>query len=586
LNHEFAKLVTLVCEACREFRGYDPRRIAVSLAPSKGEGRAGIWAHVIPLRYVGGKAERRGRRGGYDGVYAYESPELAREHPEALYLMTFMLPRFFRLTPRERLETVVHELYHLHPELRGDLRRFPSPHVHHGPTPAAFRQRVRELTDEALREFPTLIEHPLIADDGAAYARFARRRYRHPRQVFRPLAPAPRPVAGRRAVGGQYFLFGLALLLAWFWALNAQAISVTTKQAGTLYAQPSQRMGTVGSFAPGARFEALRLSPQRTWVELSGNGQRGWVPRTWVQALVPGAASASEPKAPPGGGADFVSDASAAKSGKLPVESPRVGDGGDEMFDESAEDGHPDLEQFDARLDKYFAARPGRLFEKPNALSNRYGIVEANDEFKVLQKSGDGKWTRVRLQLTGEEGWVPSDGVRREHEKRLGASGPWAAELATGWASKDHGLGLGGGVLHNFLRKGLAGRPRDRFEAGLQLATWLGHTFVASNSQGKTSALSSALYGRYLAVDADARLFGGFEIGFQYDKLRFTQTGIQNSTLAAQLAKLGNASSFGLLIGIVGGVSLAENWHALATVRTHVATRPFLLTTLGVDYRF
>ncbi len=145
LNQEFQRVMAVVCEGISEFRDYDLKRIAVSVGHSRNKGRYGVWAHVIPLHYVGGKPERRGARWGRPGTYVYESLALKADCPEARYLMTFFVPRFFVLSPRERLETIVHELYHVHPTLRGDLRRFARPHMHHGPTPTLFRRKVKSM---------------------------------------------------------------------------------------------------------------------------------------------------------------------------------------------------------------------------------------------------------------------------------------------------------------------------------------------------------------------------------------------------------------------------------------------------------
>ncbi|MFM7921288.1 MAG: hypothetical protein ACKPJJ_13780, partial [Planctomycetaceae bacterium] len=43
---------------------------------------------------------------------------------EALYLLTFLLPRFLNLPFDEKLVTIFHELYHISPEFNGDIRRF------------------------------------------------------------------------------------------------------------------------------------------------------------------------------------------------------------------------------------------------------------------------------------------------------------------------------------------------------------------------------------------------------------------------------------------------------------------------------
>ena len=38
-----------------------------------------------------------------------------------LYLLSFYLPRFLKLPWREKLATVIHELWHVNPQFNGDL---------------------------------------------------------------------------------------------------------------------------------------------------------------------------------------------------------------------------------------------------------------------------------------------------------------------------------------------------------------------------------------------------------------------------------------------------------------------------------
>lgn len=74
---------------------------------------------------------------------------LVRGDVEILYILYFMLPRFLNRTPREKLETVIHELYHISPFFNGDLRRFKGRSVLHG-SHKAYDSKVKALTDEFL----------------------------------------------------------------------------------------------------------------------------------------------------------------------------------------------------------------------------------------------------------------------------------------------------------------------------------------------------------------------------------------------------------------------------------------------------
>lgn len=96
--------------------------IAIGATENRSRSRAGVLAYVVPLRFKHGspvELRRRGKR----WVHFYRKP-FYREGVEILYLINFLLPRFLSLGFEMKLETVVHELYHISPFFNGDLRRF------------------------------------------------------------------------------------------------------------------------------------------------------------------------------------------------------------------------------------------------------------------------------------------------------------------------------------------------------------------------------------------------------------------------------------------------------------------------------
>jgi hypothetical protein len=184
LNAEFQSLIAAVCRNTPEFAEIDPAKIVISISRSKSGRKHGTWAYVTPLRYVGGSKIRQGIRRGFRGYYKYESGRIESQFPEALYLMTFLIPRFFCLSFEERIETVIHEIYHIHPEFRGDLRRFAKPHVHHGPTPRAFRLRVREIAAGLLLKCPEFREHSLLTAQEGHFENHRCHRFDIPKRIF------------------------------------------------------------------------------------------------------------------------------------------------------------------------------------------------------------------------------------------------------------------------------------------------------------------------------------------------------------------------------------------------------------------
>lgn len=111
-----------------ELRHIDLSRVAISFSQARKSGSYGLYASLTPMRFEGGKkvVKRRGR---------YYRTQVLRDSQgrEMLYILSFCLPRFLNLEFREKLATVVHELWHIGPAFDGDIRRHDGRcHVHTG----------------------------------------------------------------------------------------------------------------------------------------------------------------------------------------------------------------------------------------------------------------------------------------------------------------------------------------------------------------------------------------------------------------------------------------------------------------------
>jgi hypothetical protein len=148
-NQAMTRLVAEVAANVREFHTIDPQQVLVSAAFSRKARRAGLLAYVLPLKYREGSPVDRRVRG--QKVYHWAMlPTFHRETgKEVLYIVYFMLPRFYNLGLKEKLETVVHELYHISPKFNGDLRWFKGRSALHGDM-KSYDKKVKELTDEFL----------------------------------------------------------------------------------------------------------------------------------------------------------------------------------------------------------------------------------------------------------------------------------------------------------------------------------------------------------------------------------------------------------------------------------------------------
>src|SRR5947209_20254527 len=89
------------------FAHIELERLLIAWTPCRDHGPYGTFAKVVPLRFQDGAQTRRvGRR-------TFRMPPIQHEGREILYLVYFYLPRFQNLAYREKLITILHELYHV-----------------------------------------------------------------------------------------------------------------------------------------------------------------------------------------------------------------------------------------------------------------------------------------------------------------------------------------------------------------------------------------------------------------------------------------------------------------------------------------
>ena len=100
--------------------GYiDLERVAISFSQTRKAGHYGMHASLTPMRFDGGSKQtvRHGRRWEIQRL-------LDGSGREMLYILSFYLPRFLELDFREKIVTVIHELWHIGPKFDGDVRRY------------------------------------------------------------------------------------------------------------------------------------------------------------------------------------------------------------------------------------------------------------------------------------------------------------------------------------------------------------------------------------------------------------------------------------------------------------------------------
>ncbi|MFO0817080.1 MAG: putative metallopeptidase [Pirellulales bacterium] len=123
--------------------------VAMSMARARNRSTYGYYASLTPLRFQNGRTEtvRRGREYRMQRV-------LDSEGREMLYILTFYLPRFMDLDLREKLLTVVHELWHISPKFDGDIRRHEGRCYAHTGSQAKYDEAMGVLADRWLAMTP------------------------------------------------------------------------------------------------------------------------------------------------------------------------------------------------------------------------------------------------------------------------------------------------------------------------------------------------------------------------------------------------------------------------------------------------
>ena len=155
-------------------RHIDMARVALSFSQARKATSHGMYAALTPMRFAGGRMHtiRRGQRWGVQRLHAADGREM-------LYILNFYLPRFLELRFREKLSTVMHELWHIGPRFDGDVRRYGGRCFAHGSSQRHYDAQVDELVDrwlasgppESVCEFLRCDFRQLLARYGRVYGR-------------------------------------------------------------------------------------------------------------------------------------------------------------------------------------------------------------------------------------------------------------------------------------------------------------------------------------------------------------------------------------------------------------------------------
>ncbi|MBN2476667.1 MAG: hypothetical protein JXB62_18800 [Pirellulales bacterium] len=141
-------------------RHVDMDRVAVGFSQARKASPFGMYASLTPMRFAGGALHtvRRGRKWGVQRLYDASGREM-------LYILNFYLPRFLDLPLREKLTTVVHELWHIGPQFDGDVRRFGGRCFAHGASQKRYDTQVETLLRRWLADEPAESVWAFLRDD-------------------------------------------------------------------------------------------------------------------------------------------------------------------------------------------------------------------------------------------------------------------------------------------------------------------------------------------------------------------------------------------------------------------------------------
>ena len=106
-----------VCTRLEPFRHIRMDEVAVTFAQARRRVPHGLQAKLTPMRFENGQltTTRGRRRWTVQRLYA----GAGEDRRELLYILTFYLPRFLDHDLREKLVTVLHELFHISPLFEG-----------------------------------------------------------------------------------------------------------------------------------------------------------------------------------------------------------------------------------------------------------------------------------------------------------------------------------------------------------------------------------------------------------------------------------------------------------------------------------
>jgi hypothetical protein len=180
------RLCADIAARCDELHHIDVSRMLFAMTQARSGRLAGLQARVTPLRFREGGL-RRQRHG-----VPYQVQRYIVDGLDMLYLVTFCLPRFLDQEFDDKFITLFHELYHIHPDFDGDLRRHAGRYDVHSRSKRAYDRHMAHLARSYLADGGDPALHAFLR------LNFAQLQHRHgrvvavvvPRPKLLPILPA------------------------------------------------------------------------------------------------------------------------------------------------------------------------------------------------------------------------------------------------------------------------------------------------------------------------------------------------------------------------------------------------------------
>lgn len=142
------RLLEDVALRCPKLSHLQVPKMLVGMTVARNGRKHGLLARVTPLRFGKGALTHQ-RRG-----VIYQVQRFFLDDHEYLYHLTFCLPRFLNQDFDGKLITIFHELFHIHPNFDGDLRRHGGRYDLHTHSQKEYDRHMADLARAYLDEKP------------------------------------------------------------------------------------------------------------------------------------------------------------------------------------------------------------------------------------------------------------------------------------------------------------------------------------------------------------------------------------------------------------------------------------------------